>query len=219
MHNVKQAILTTSEEQLSWLKHRIMSLTTLSSCWVPRHVHVYPTHTGRRTNCTSLQKDNLASLAAEAKGSVKEEGVGGERFLCVWRLAAGLVKNLFFFNKHPCKPVIEARVSGHLLAETRVLICNLLRPFRDAEKGELSVYTPASSHICHFCNGKVCMLGARFTEISECGSLLLPLSLSVCLLSVSDRDWICWRQQQHLCTFDINPKLRGGQVWDQQRVK
>lgn len=78
-----------------------------------------------------------------------------------------------------------------ILAETQALICNLLRPFRDAEKGELSVYTPASSHICHFCNGKVCMLGARFTEISERGLLLLPLSLSVCLLSVRDRYWIC----------------------------
>lgn len=142
-----------------------------------------------------------------------------ERFQSVCRRAAGLVKNFVFFNKHLCKPVIEARVSGHLLAETRVLICNLLRPFRDAEKGELSVYTPASSHICHFCNRKVCMLGARFTEISERGSLLLPLSLSVCLLSVRDCNWICWREQQCWCTFDINSKLRGSHVWDQLRVK
>lgn len=64
----------------------------------------------------------------------------------------GLVKQFFLNNLY--KPVTEARVSGHLLAETRLLICNLLRPFRAAEKRELSVYTPVPSHPCHFCNGK-----------------------------------------------------------------
>lgn len=166
-----------------------------------RRARVSHTWRGEHADCTSLQKDSLALLAAEAKGSGKKEGEEWEIPMCL-ALSSRVFKELCFFNKHLCKPVIEARVSRHLLAETRALICNLLRPFRDAEKGELSVYTPASSHICHFCNGKVCMLGARFTEISERGSLL-PLSLSICLLSVRDRNWICWREQQRLCTFNI----------------